>query len=305
VRRLRRRAPWVLRHEHATTYDLGASLDRNTALSGLGRVFGYLPGNEILRVEITEKTLGLPRLPQRLAGLSIAHVSDLHFTGRIGKAYFERVIELTNDLQADLILLTGDLVESAACFSWIEDTLARLSARYGTYFVLGNHDLRADPRRLRRLLVEAGHVNLGGSWRTIEIDGECVLLAGNELPWMAPAADLAGCPNAALRILLSHSPDQFEFARRHDFDLLLAGHTHGGQVQLPLLGPIFAPSRHGVKYASGTFYEPPTVMHVTRGVSGEVPLRWNCLPEVAKLTLVPATRISDVDKDRPLAAATR
>jgi predicted MPP superfamily phosphohydrolase len=76
-------------------------------------------------------------------------------------------------------------------------------------------------------------------------------------------------------------------------------------VQLPWFGPIVAPSRYGVKYASGTFYEPPTVMHVSRGVSGEFPWRWNCLPEVTKLTLVPSTRIADVDKDRPLAATAR
>ncbi len=303
LRRLRRRPPWVLRHERSTIYDLGAGLDRDADLNTVGRLYARVPGNEILRLEITEKTLDIPRLPQRLAGLSIAHLSDLHFTGRIGKAYFQRVVEHTNELQADLVVVTGDLVEVETCFSWIEETLARLSARYGTYFVLGNHDMRADPQRLRRMLVEAGHVDLGGLWHAIEVEGQRVLLAGNELPWFAPAADISGNSDAALRILLSHSPDQFDFARRHGYDLLLAGHTHGGQVQLPWVGPIVAPSRHGVKYASGTFYEPPTVMHVSRGVSGEVPWRWNCLPEVSKLTLVPSTRISDVDEDRPLAAS--
>jgi predicted MPP superfamily phosphohydrolase len=67
--------------------------------------------------------------------------------------------------------------------------------------------------------------------------------------------------------------------------LLLAGHTHGGQIRFPLIGPILAPSRVGVKYDSGVFYAPPTIMHVTRGVSGELPVRLNCPPEMAHLAL--------------------
>jgi predicted MPP superfamily phosphohydrolase len=88
-----------------------------------------------------------------------------------------------------------------------------------------------------------------------------------------------------LHVLLAHSPDQFKWARRRDFDLMLAGHTHGGQICLPVIGPIHCPSWHGVKYASGVFFEPPTVMHVSRGVSSELPIRLNCRPEVTKLVL--------------------
>jgi hypothetical protein len=72
---------------------------------------------------------------------------------------------------------------------------------------------------------------------------------------------------------------------RNDFDLMLSGHTHGGQVCLPIVGPIFCPSNSGVEMASGVFYKLPTVIHVTRGLSGEFPLRWNCPPEVAHLIL--------------------
>jgi predicted MPP superfamily phosphohydrolase len=139
-------------------------------------------------------------------------------------------------------------------------------------------------------MAEAGLVDLGGTWRQLEINGAPVVLAGNELPWLAPAAEMRGCPvrSAAggLRILLSHSPDQLEWARRHDFDLVLAGHTHGGQIQFPLIGPVVSPSRFGGRYACGTFSEPPTVMHVSRGVSSMFPLRLRCPPELAKLVLV-------------------
>jgi predicted MPP superfamily phosphohydrolase len=134
-------------------------------------------------------------------------------------------------------------------------------------------------------------IDLGGHRIELQINGCCVLLAGNELPWFAPAADMKNCPPREadaneLRIALSHSPDQFAWARHWEFDLLLAGHTHGGQCRLPIVGPIVAPSRHGVHYASGTFFESPTVMHVSRGISGTTPLRYNCPPELAKLTLI-------------------
>lgn len=70
-----------------------------------------------------------------------------------------------------------------------------------------------------------------------------------------------------------------------DFDLMLAGHLHGGQFCIPLIGPMLLPSRKGVKFASGTFYTRPTIMHVSRGISAELPLRLNCEPELAQLVL--------------------
>jgi predicted MPP superfamily phosphohydrolase len=87
------------------------------------------------------------------------------------------------------------------------------------------------------------------------------------------------------RILLAHSPDQFGWARRWDFDLVLAGHTHGGQFCLPGIGPLLTPSWHGVQYSSGTFFAGQTLMHVSRGTSSELPLRWNCLPELGEIIL--------------------
>ena len=228
--------PSVLRNSHSTVHNLGR-LDRSPGWNDFASAFAYMPGNESLRLEISEKTLEIERLPERLKGLSIAHVSDLHFTGRIGKGYFERAIELTNDLQADLVAVTGDLVESEDCFSWIEDTLARLSARHGVFFVLGNHDLRTDPQRLRRMLVDAGQIDLGGSWQIIEIEGERVLLAGNELPWFTPAADLSGSPPAALRDpAVPIPPDQIDYARRPRFRSD-AGRAHAWRAGATAMAP--------------------------------------------------------------------
>ena len=249
-----------------------------------------LPGNEVLRIHIQNKALSIPRLDPALDGLTIAHISDLHLSGRIEEAYFREVFRLANEAQADFVAVTGDLFDDERCIDWGIDVLSELEGRYGVYFILGNHDLRVDSRRVRRLLAERGLTDLGGRWQEITARGQSVILAGNELPWFKPAADMQGCPSrdaatSQLRLLLSHAPDQLTWARRFDFDLMLAGHTHGGQIRLPLLGPIVSPSRLGTQYASGTFEREPTVLHVSRGTSSFMPLRWNCPPELAVLEL--------------------
>jgi len=249
-----------------------------------------VPGNEVLHLDLSHRVLEVARLPAALDGLTIAHLSDFHFARHTRKAYFEEVVRLGNRFEADLVAVTGDVLEHSDFIEWSPDTLGKLEGRYGVYFVLGNHDTKADVPRLRRSLTELGLVDLGGRWVEIRIAGEPILLAGNELPWLKPAADLSDAPAGAAhggppRIALSHSPDQFGWARKNDFDLLLAGHTHGGQVRLPWIGPILTPSRTGVRYASGVFYTPPTVMHVTRGISGEHPIRLNCPPEITRLVL--------------------
>jgi predicted MPP superfamily phosphohydrolase len=101
----------------------------------------------------------------------------------------------------------------------------------------------------------------------------------DENPSLAKPRDLQ------LKILLSHSPDQVRWARKHGFDLMLCGHTHGGQIRYPIIGPTVCPSWYGVRYASGLFLERALAIHVSRGVSGLFPIRWNCLPEVALLVL--------------------
>lgn len=286
---LLRRPPSVLRSDRTRSVELAQDFDRLALEEHAHHFLVHLPGNEILKLDMTERAIEVPRLARALDGLSIVHFSDFHFSGRVGKSYFQEVVRQSNQMEPDLVAITGDLVDRARYIDWIPHTLGRLRARYGVYFVLGNHDLRVDRKLLHRVLEESGLVGLGGRWIQIEIRGQPVVLAGNELPWLAPAADMAGCPqpggNGALRIILSHSPDQLDWAQAQDADLLLAGHTHGGQIRFPLIGPILTPSREGVKYASGVFYAPPTIMHVTRGVSGLLPLRLKCPPEMAYLVL--------------------
>ncbi|MGO9114232.1 MAG: metallophosphoesterase [Thermoguttaceae bacterium] len=248
----------------------------------------HLPGNESLELDLTERGLDVPRLPPALEGLSIVHLSDFHFTGRVGKPFFEEIVRMSNSLEPEIVALTGDLIDKPPCIDWIPDTLGRLKARYGVYFIFGNHDLRVDWQRMRQVMEDHGLIYMGGHWKVIEVRGQPVLLAGNELPWFKPAADLSTCPprsDVPFRLLLAHSPDQLPWARQGEGDILLAGHNHGGQIRLPLIGPVFSPSYGGVQYASGLFHTPPTILNVSRGLSAELPLRMNCTPEIVHLTL--------------------
>jgi predicted MPP superfamily phosphohydrolase len=282
-----------LESNHTSRIDVIEQLGRVPSASLATSLLARLPGNQVFELWIHDKTLRLPRLPQALDGLTIAHLSDLHFTGRIAKEFFALIVERTNALQPDLIVITGDIIDKRPCFSWLADVLGRLKARHGVYFVLGNHDLRiGDELALRSELVELGLCDLGGRSHTIDVQGRPILLAGNELPWFAPAADMSAAAvrhsaSQSFRIAVAHSPDQFAWARYYDFDLMLAGHTHGGQIRFPIVGPVFSPSHHGVRYAAGTFYDEPTLMHVSRGLSGTRPLRFNCPPELAHLILRP------------------
>ena len=197
-------------------------------------------------------------LAPTLDGLSILHLSDLHFTGRVDKAYFHEVVRVSNDLQPDLVCITGDIVDRSACLDWIPDTLGRLTARHGVYFVLGNHDLRVDAGRLRRMLEECGLVSLGDRQLSIEIGGMPVLWPATKghgsragrarrvgqacaVPPCDAPENVVGpryaCPtrHGPLRVVLAHTPDQFAWARSHNADLMLAGHTHGGQIRIPPL----------------------------------------------------------------------
>ena len=248
----------------------------------------HLPGNESLDLDLTERGLDAPRLPAALEGLSIVHISDLHYTGKVGKPFFEEAVRMSNAIEPDLVAVTGDLVDKNRCIDWLPDTLGRLKARYGVYFILGNHDLRVDWKRMLRVLDACGLIYVGGRWLSVEVRGQPLLLAGNELPWFKPAADPRTFPprsEVPFRVMLAHSPDQLAWARQGDGDLMLAGHTHGGQIRFPLIGPLFAPSYRGVQYASGLFHVPPTILNVSRGLSGEIPLRMNCPPEIIHLAL--------------------
>jgi predicted MPP superfamily phosphohydrolase len=286
-----RRAPQQLLQSHSEVLHIDRHLGHLPCGDAATRFLAHLPGNQILQLEISTKTVRLPKLQPALDGLIVAHLSDLHFTGQLTSDFFHTVVDQTNRMQPDLVAVTGDIIDNPDCLGWIPEVLGRIESRYGCFCVLGNHDRRIEDRDLfRRTLHESNLEYVGGRCHTIQVRGCTLAIGGNEMPWFAPAADMMTCCSdvfdpCTMRLLLSHTPDQIPWARRHRFDLMLAGHNHGGQIRVPVIGPIISPSRYGVTYASGLFYRPPTLLHVSRGVSGVQNLRINCRPEITKLVL--------------------
>ncbi len=252
-----------------------------------------LPGNQSLHLEVNQRRLLVPGLAPALDGLRVVHFSDLHLAGAVPREFFQLAVEQAMLLQPELVAITGDLVDRPECLDWLSEVLAPLQAPGGVMVILGNHDRRLGASRVIQCLESMDNLTyLGGRCLLIHLRQQPVLVAGSQWPWVGSrpgaqqTAQAAGPETAGLRLLLTHSPDEFPWAAGQGFQLVLAGHVHGGQIRLPLVGPLVAPSRYGVKYATGSVYRRgKTVMHVSRGLSGKCPLRLGCPPELTCLVL--------------------
>jgi hypothetical protein len=259
------------------------------------RLLNRIPGNEFCWVSFEEQPLAVPRLPKALAGLRIAHLSDFHFTGMLDEEFYHHAIERVNAWEPELVVLTGDYLDHDDCLPWLTRVFSKLSKPSNTFFILGNHDSKKGRQReINCALQAAGIVDVGGGpWRIVMARNTPILVAGNEEPWLGPAANLQLAPKTTehgrklFRILLAHTPDQIGKAVEADFDLMFAGHTHGGQISLPVIGPIFTPSAYGTRLQRGTFRRKNTVLHVSRGLSSDMTFRFGSCPQVSFLTLQP------------------
>jgi len=279
--------PKTLTNDDAHVYDLSGNPGPPPIGDGPHSFLARIPGNEVFHLESGTKTYQLSSIPSEWHdGLRILHFSDLHFVGTPTRDWFDRIIDAAADFEVDLIAFTGDLIDREHLISWIPETLGRLTAPLGCYFCLGNHDwYRSDTERIRACLSDCGWTSVAGRTVVVEHKGRKLALSGTELPWMGQHPDMAGVGTDTFSLLLSHTPDNLGWARKHGINVMLAGHTHGGQVALPVIGPVFAPSRYGVSRAAGDFMVGNMLLHVSRGIAGDKPLRWNCRPELTKLVL--------------------
>jgi predicted MPP superfamily phosphohydrolase len=277
--------PAVLLSNHTHCVDLAAELGYKPVGRGKYRLLARLPGNEVFRVDFAERTLHMQQLPSAWDGLRILHLTDLHMCGTPDKVFFQHVMDRCREWKPDLLAITGDLVDSPLHYRWILPVLGRLRWRSAAFAILGNHDYWYETLPIRRRLERLGIQVLGNRWTQVDVHGQPLVVAGHEGPWAGPEPDLSQCPTGVFRLGLSHTPDNIRWARQHEINVLLAGHVHGGQIRLPVLGSVLVPSSYSRRYDCGIFDEPPTVMHVGRGLGGQHPLRYNCRPEVSLLIL--------------------
>ena len=282
---LRRKAPQLV-HETSEVIDVAKKLGYPPSGHGKDARLCSLPLNQCFQVEFTHKTLVMPQLPDAWDGLTILHLTDLHMCGTPDRAFYHVVMERCLQWGTpDLLALTGDVIDSEWHHRWIVPVLGKLRWNIGSFAILGNHDEWRDVSLIRRRLRKVGMTVLGNAWQQVDVRGQPMIVIGHEGPWFKPIPDLRNCPDGIFRLCLSHTPDNIAWARQHHIDLVLAGHVHGGQIRLPVLGSVFVPSRYSRKYDCGTFYEAPTLMHVGRGLAGQHPLRFFCLPEVTWIVL--------------------
>lgn len=265
--------------------DLEAELNHQLFLTNRCRTFSSLPFNQIFHLSVEEIELPIPQLPASLDGYRIAHLSDIHLTGDVAPEFTRHAVDIANNWRPEMFALTGDIIDHPSCLDWLSGIFGQARASDGCYFILGNHDARMeDAKPIRRAMIDANWIDLGGKHLSKQMRGQSVTLIGNEAPWFLAPAELASS-DGSFRVMLSHSPDQITWAQQNQIQLMLAGHTHGGQGRLPMLGPVLSPSVYGSRYASGQFFRQPTTMHVTRGLSGTRLMRINCPPELSLLTL--------------------
>lgn len=239
---------------------------------------------------LTRLQAPVPRLPQALDGLRIAHVSDLHCGPHVPAEFAARALRMIREASADLIVLTGDFVsQDGRNLGMVRSALRSLAAPLGVYACLGNHDYH----RGRAPLVTA-ELNAAGV-RVLE--NASLPLRGAEGLWLTGLADpasgrhdlstaLRDVPSEACKLLIAHAPDMADEAADRRVDFAMVGHTHGGQISLPFIGPPIVPSRYGSRFASGLFDLRGFRMFVSRGVGVVMPgVRYFCPPEVALITL--------------------
>lgn len=250
-------------------------------------------------LQTNEIDLRIPGLDPRLEGLRILHLTDFHLCRRIPASHIIRSIDRGKHLGCDLIALTGDFVHAG--FRHVEEIAAivsKLSAPLGVYAVLGNHDysIRVYGGRPRHpLLAEAvegalrqrGIIVLKNEHRMIEFRGAPIAMAGVCDLWSGEAdlaSTLRGISPDVPRIVMAHNPWTIDQAEGRRCDLMLSGHTHGGQIEFALLGTRLL-DRFKNRLAAGLYYHDSGYLYVNKGIGYTVRFRFQVRPEVAVFRL--------------------
>lgn len=249
---------------------------------------------ETTMLRVLREQIAVPRLPASFRGTKIAFLADAHVGTYNSLEYLQRVVATVNSLSADLILLGGDYVHIEKRL--VAPTLAefgKLRAPLGVFGVLGNHDYWSGATITRRAMQANGIQELSNTGVWLVKGEERLRLGGVDDLWYGRQdlnAALADTQDSETSILLSHNPDYVEHLEDPRVGLVLSGHTHGGQVVLPVIGAPRVPSAYGQKYLSGLVKTNVTQVYVTRGVGSTgafgLPVRFCCRPEISLLEIV-------------------
>lgn len=256
------------------------------------------------QLRLSRLKVAVPRLPSELEGFKIIHLADLHVKSA-GKVFpltmARQAVEIALRQQPDLVCITGDLGQESRHIELAAEALRPL-AQVTTFAVMGNHDHdkmlesefagppegRLDTEQWRAAVEQAGLQVLHNQNCPLEVKGQPIIIAGAgdaSCGFDDLERTLQDRPRGALHLLLSHSPDIVDCPESDWADLVLCGHTHGGQAKLPLIGTPWAPVWRYRRRSEGLFRVGEAVCFVSRGVCGGIRTRFLCPPEVCEITL--------------------
>jgi uncharacterized protein len=254
---------------------------------------GYSIFGERYWYQIKHVSLNFPKLPKVFAGLRLVQFSDVHLGKYFKKDRLENLITEIMKLKPDLICFTGDLFDTHDGFpnDEIIPVLAKLNAPYGKFAVLGNHDLASGKTAITNILSRSGFRVLNNEQSIVEQRGERIRIVGVDdmfkgKPNLRTA--LTEDLNQPFTLLLSHAPDYADQASHFPVDLQISGHSHGGQVRLPLIGAISTP-KWGRKYVQGLYKVQGSqlLVYTNRGIgTTNLPIRFFCRPEITVFTIL-------------------
>lgn len=247
------------------------------------------------RLVVRQETVKLDNWPKDLSGLRVAIIADIHTGGPfINDQKLRRIVELTNQQNPDLIVLLGDYMSPHSWHSHRVEpevtaaVLRELRAPLGVYTALGNHDWWYNGNKVRRAFEQNGIRVLDDEVAEIKWRNSSFWLVGLADLWTRPQhlnETIAKAPPGSTMIAMTHNPDIFP-TLPPSVQLMLAGHTHGGQVNIPFIGPPITPSELSRKYSRGHFYENGHHLFVTTGIGTSIfPVRFRVTPEIVILTI--------------------
>lgn len=245
-------------------------------------------------VEVVPIDIAIPNLSSVFDGFKLVQISDLHASYAMPQKRLDRFVQIVNQQQPDVIVITGDIITKHRNFNTVklEHTLRKLISKSGTLAVLGNHDhWPAKIVKLKKLLINSNIANLNNEVYLIKRATQQLAIAGIDDPyWGHPDLKkvIAHLPSGFPAILLVHEPDYIgKSAKTHRFALQLSGHSHGGQIRLPFFKPLALPTG-GRKYFIGLNQLEDTMAYTNRGLGmTNLPLRFNSRPEITVFTLHP------------------
>lgn len=251
------------------------------------------------RPVLTRLEIPLRRLPRAFDGFTIAQLSDFHYDDYFSVHPIKRAVEIVNGLHPDLVVLTGDFVTQPWTHSRASDRkaanaaepcaaiLSQLKSRSGILAVLGNHDYDTDPKRVTECLQAQAIPVLVNRSVPVERSGARIWIAGaDDNPDDGDLrSTLRGIPSDEAVVMLMHEPDNAQYTMHHPVDLQLSGHSHGGQVRFPLIGPLYLPE-HGTRFPWGLRQLDSLTLYTNVGIGTMgLPVRFNCPPEITLVTL--------------------